>query len=397
MTIEAGRIEVEDLGRRFKLSSTPGRTIKGTLLRRDVATEIDFWALRHVTFHVEPGETFGIIGRNGSGKSTLLKIIARIFGPTEGSCRVGGRVSSLLELGAGFHPEFTAVENIYLASAVYGIPREEVRRDLDEIIGFAEIQDFAHQPIKTFSSGMFMRLGFSIAMHVRPDVLLLDEALAVGDERFVQKCVRRIKDFRAGGGTMLLVTHDPNMVKTMCDRAILLDRGQPIAVGPASNVMSRYHERLQSEQTNALATTSAAATSDALKTVVRVVDAHKKQKDRFEETEPFSVALEIESPRDINNAVIRLAFRDEAGYELGVRFLRDVDFVAGVRQHHELHGVHSPLRDGAFRIEFALLDGKTGAVTNSPIPSAWVSITSHDADHWGPVRIEGSWQNPFHT
>ncbi len=397
MSIEPGRIEVEDLGRRFKLSRSPGRTMKGTLLRRDVATDIDFWALRHVTFSVEPGETFGIIGRNGSGKSTLLKIIARIFGPTEGSCGVGGRVSSLLELGAGFHPEFTAVENVYLAAAVYGIPRDEAKRDLDEIIGFAELEEFAHQPIKTFSSGMFMRLGFSIAMHVRPDILLLDEALAVGDERFVQKCVRRINEFRAGGGTMLLVTHDPSMVKAICDRAILLDRGQPIAVGPASNVMSRYHERLRSDEANPVTTERGPSKSRTLETIVEVIDSNGAPKDRFAESDPISVVLELESPHDIENAIIRLAFRDESGYELGVRFLRDLHLEAGVRQRHELHGVHSPLRDGNFRIDFALLDGETGAVVNSPVPSTWVEVGSHDADSWGPVRIEGFWQSPSHS
>jgi ABC-type polysaccharide/polyol phosphate transport system ATPase subunit len=394
VSIVPGRIEVEDLGRRFKLSSSAGRTIKGTLLRRDVVTEIDFWALRHVTFEVEPGETFGIVGQNGSGKSTLLKIIARIFGPTEGSCRAGGRVSSLLELGAGFHPEFTAVENVYLAAAVYGIPREEAERDLDDIIGFAELQDFAHQPIKTFSSGMFMRLGFSIAMHVRPDILLLDEALAVGDQRFVQKCVRRINEFRDSGGTMLLVTHDPSMVKSMCDRAILLDRGAPIAMGDTSEVMSRYHERIRSAEGRKGAATVSG--SHPLRTSIEVVDADGNPKDRFDESDPVAVVLTIDSDHDIPKAVIRLAFRDESGYELGVCFRRDIDIVAGARQRHELHGIHGALRDGNFRIDFALLDGESGTTLNHPAPSEWVEVDSHDADRWGPIRIEGVWQSPEH-
>ena len=393
MTITPGAIEVEDLGRRFKLSNSPGRTIKGTLLRRDVATEIDFWALRHVTFDVNPGETFGVIGRNGSGKSTLLKIIARIFGPTEGSCRVGGRVSSLLELGAGFHPEFSAIENVYLSAAVYGIPRNEVERDLDDIINFAELEEFAHQPIKTFSSGMFMRLGFSIAMHVRPDILLLDEALAVGDERFVQKCVRRINEFRHDGGTMLLVTHDPSMVKSMCDRALLLDRGEPVAVGPAVEVMGRYHERLRVGEAAEAASSSSRG---GIATAIHIVDDHGAACTRFDESTPFSVALEIEAERDLPNAIVRLAFRDESGYELGVRFLRDLSVVAGQPQRHELHGIHSPLREGVFQVDFALLDGDSGAVINGPVPSERVEISSHDADHWGPVRIEGSWQPPTH-
>lgn len=195
-----GRIEAVDLGRQFRVATGQGRSLKATLLRREAAVLHEFWALRHVNLEIEPGETFGIVGRNGSGKSTFLKMLARIYGPSEGSCRVGGRMSSLLELGAGFHPEFNAVENIFLAGSVYGIPKNELKKDVDEIIAFAELEQFAFQPIKTYSSGMFMRLGFSVAMHVRPDVLLLDEVLAVGDERFIQKCLGRIAQYRREGG-----------------------------------------------------------------------------------------------------------------------------------------------------------------------------------------------------
>ncbi|MBM3886230.1 MAG: ABC transporter ATP-binding protein, partial [Gemmatimonadetes bacterium] len=245
--LERGRIEAVDLGRQFRIMSGSGRSLKATLLRREAPSIHEFWALRHVTLDIEPGEAFGVVGRNGSGKSTFLKMLARIYGPTEGHCAVGGRMSSLIELGAGFHPEFNAIENVFLSGAVYGIPKQELERDLDDIIGFAELDEFAYQPIKTYSSGMFMRLGFSVAMHVRPDVLLLDEVLAVGDERFVQKCLGRIAQFRREGGTMLLVTHDPGTVKRICDRAMLLERGAPIMIDTADEVMSEYHDRLAAQ------------------------------------------------------------------------------------------------------------------------------------------------------
>lgn len=245
--IEPGRIRADDLGRHFSIAAQGGRSLKATLLRRERVKPREFWAVRHVNLDIPPGEAFAFVGRNGSGKSTLLKMLARIFGPSEGSCEVGGRLSSLLELGAGFHPEFSAIENIYLSSAIYGIPRDEVRRDIEGILDFAELEEFKDQPVKTFSSGMFARLGFSVAMHVRPDVLLLDEALSVGDEAFVRKCLARIAEFRAAGGTMILVTHDAETVVQVCERALLLERGTPIIVDDAGAVIHEYHTRLANE------------------------------------------------------------------------------------------------------------------------------------------------------
>src|SRR5438270_12548564 len=178
----------------------------------------ELWALRDVALHVRPGEAFGIVGQNGSGKSTLLKLIAGIFAPTLGELDVGGRVGSLIEIGAGFHPDFTGVENVYLNAAIYGLKRRYVDEHLDEIIGFAELEDFADVPVKTYSTGMYMRLGFSVAMNVRPDVLLLDEVLAVVDEAFQHKCFGKIWDFKRAGGTMVFVSHDPAAVERLCDR-----------------------------------------------------------------------------------------------------------------------------------------------------------------------------------
>ena len=178
-----------------------------------------------------PGESFGIVGQNGSGKSTLLKLIAGIYPPSEGEMQIEGRIGSLLEVGAGFHPDFSGIENVYLNAAVFGIKRDYIDEHLDEIIAFAELEEFADQAVKTYSSGMYLRLGFSVAMHIQPDILLLDEVLAVGDEAFQQKCQGRIWDFKRAGGTIVFVSHDPTSVERLCDRAMLLEKGRVVECG----------------------------------------------------------------------------------------------------------------------------------------------------------------------
>src|SRR5436190_4941375 len=222
--VAAGEIHARGLGRLFKIRLTQSRSLKESILRRDLPQTRELWALKDVDLDVRPGEAFGIVGPNGSGKSTLLKLIAGIFAPTTGELRVGGRVGSLIEIGAGFHPEFTGVENVYLNAAIYGLKRKYIDEHLEEIIDFAELEAFKDVPVRTYSSGMYMRLGFSVAMHVRPDVLLLDEVLAVGDEAFQQKCYGKIWEFKQAGGTILFVSHDQTAVARVCDRALMLER-----------------------------------------------------------------------------------------------------------------------------------------------------------------------------
>ncbi len=200
--------------------------------------------MRDVDLEIAPGEAYGIVGRNGSGKSTLLKLLAGIYAPSEGTIAAGGRVGSLLEVGAGFHPEFTGVENVFLSAAVYGIPRRRVAEALPSIMDFAELEGFADAPVKTYSSGMYTRLGFSVAMHMQPDILLLDEVLAVGDEAFQQKCFARVWEYRRSGGTLVFVSHDPVAVERLCDRAILLEHGRAVAQGTPDEVLREYHRRL---------------------------------------------------------------------------------------------------------------------------------------------------------
>jgi ABC-2 type transport system ATP-binding protein len=246
--ITPGTIRAEGLGRRFEITAGGPRSLKDTLLSRRRPAKTDFWALRDVNLSIEPGHTFGVVGRNGSGKSTLLSLIARIFRPSEGTIEVGGRVGSLLDVGAGFHPEFTGVENVYLSAAVHGLSRDFVSEKLEEIIAFSELEEFAHMPVKTYSSGMFLRLGIAVAFSVKPDILLVDEVLAVGDEAFQQKCYSRIGEFQQAGGTMVFVSHDGHAVLKLCDTVILLEHGRVVESGPPQDVLNTYHLRSLEQQ-----------------------------------------------------------------------------------------------------------------------------------------------------
>ncbi len=203
-------------------------------------TREELWALDDVSFDIEPGEAVGIIGANGSGKSTCLKLMTRILRPTSGRVDVSGRVSGLLELGAGFHPELTGRDNIYLNGSLMGLSRRDVAARFEEIVAFAELERFIDVQVKAYSSGMAMRLGFAIAISVSPDTLLVDEALAVGDQRFQEKCLDRVEEMRADGVTIVFVSHALDMVRSLCDRALWMDTGRLVADGPVNEVVDQY-------------------------------------------------------------------------------------------------------------------------------------------------------------
>jgi ABC-type polysaccharide/polyol phosphate transport system ATPase subunit len=251
--------------RRFRVVHDHSATLKETLIRRSRARYSELWALRDVDLDIAPGESVGIVGRNGSGKSTLLKMLAGILPPQTGVVQAGGSVAAMLELGAGFHPDFTGRENVFMNAAIHGLSNRQVRERFDDIVAFAEIIDFIDMPVRTYSSGMQLRLAFAVAAHVDPDILLLDEVLAVGDEAFQRKCMGRIFDFRRRGGTLVFVSHDPNAVEQVCDRAVLVDGGQIILDGTPQDVMARYH-RLLAETTDGVGARITAPAEDPAKT-----------------------------------------------------------------------------------------------------------------------------------
>lgn len=235
-------IKVDDLWKKFFIYHERHQTLKDTILSMRRARYEELWGLHGVDLEVMKGQTFGIIGENGSGKSTLLKIIAKILQPDKGRVSTNGRISALLELGAGFHPDLTGRENIYLNGAILRLSKKEIDERFDRIVSFAELERFIDTPVKNYSSGMYMRLGFAIAINVDPDILLVDEVLAVGDEAFQKKCLEKIRHFKREGGTILFVTHEVDVVRQICDRAVMLDSGRIVSQGDPKDVVRAYHD-----------------------------------------------------------------------------------------------------------------------------------------------------------
>lgn len=238
-------VVAEGLSKRFRLYHERNQSLKATLMRRRRAVVDEFWALKDVSLEVPQGTTFGIIGANGSGKSTLLKVMAKILRPDEGKMAVRGKVSALLELGAGFHPELSGRENVYLNGSILGISQKELNRRFDDIVDYADLGQFIDQPVKNYSSGMYVRLGFSVAINVDPDVLLVDEVLAVGDEAFQRKCGEKFAELRKTGTTIVLVSHSTVSVHNLCDKVAWLDHGQVKMVDAAARVVDEYTGAVQ--------------------------------------------------------------------------------------------------------------------------------------------------------
>jgi len=272
-------VNVTKIYRRY--SGKQFATLKSALLQRSILRELRpsevFPALNEVSFNVPKGSTYGVIGRYGSGKSTALKLVAGITKPTSGTVRVHGRVSALIELGAGFHPEISGRENVYINGIMLGLSRREVQARFDEIVDFAELREFIDAPVKTYSSGMYMRLGFAVAIHVDPDVLLVDEVLAVGDEGFTHKCLDKFGEFRRRGKTVLLVTHSLGLVERFCDEALWLDAGRAREHGDPRRIIDAYLTAVEQSEEHLLATTTAKAVAAAAAGVAAASDVEKQR------------------------------------------------------------------------------------------------------------------------
>src|SRR5216684_1580355 len=255
-------LRVHSVAKQYRTYARPGDRLKESLTRGRLRRHKEFWALHNISFELDKGDIVGIIGPNGCGKSTLLQIIAGTLEPTHGEVWHEGRISALLELGAGFDPEFTGVENIYMNASLLGLSRRETDVLFPHIERFAEIGPFLSQPVKTYSSGMYVRLAFAIAASVEPDILVVDEALAVGDAVFQHRCLRRIKDLQESGTTVLFVSHDLAAVRALCSRAILLNAGRIVSDGRPTDVLNHYQKIIMARE-RAFEADSAAATGEA--------------------------------------------------------------------------------------------------------------------------------------
>lgn len=242
-------ITVDNVSKRFRIPHEKKTTLFQNIIGiiKGQFDYEEFWVLKDISFEINKGEAFGIIGRNGSGKSTLLKILAKVLYPNSGSVTVNGKVASFLELGIGFQPELTAKDNVYIYASIMGISRKEVDRKYNDIFDFAELRKFESMKLKNFSSGMYMRLAFSTAVHANPDILLIDEVFAVGDETFQKKCVEKINGFREQGKTIVFVSHGLTSVKNLCRRSLLLDNGGIASIGDSDSVISDYLKLLETK------------------------------------------------------------------------------------------------------------------------------------------------------
>jgi ABC-type polysaccharide/polyol phosphate transport system ATPase subunit len=390
-----GKIVVDRVSRRFVVRGSSHRTLKELFVTRGRARGREVWALRDVSFRAEPGEAIGLVGRNGSGKSTLLRIVSRIIRPTTGAIDVGGRVGSLLELGAGFHPDFTGRENVYLNGSIHGLSRARVRELMDEIVAFAELERFIDLPVRTYSSGMYMRLGFAVAAHIHTDVLLLDEVFAVGDEEFQRKCFGKIAQFKQRGGTIVFVSHDALAVERLCDRAVLLRQGEVAFDGATRDAIAAYRSLLAEERSpdELAAGLREWGSGEARIASATLLDADGDERVQFAAGEPLTVRLRIVCDRPVDPPRISLELRDDDGVVLASTLHSTADLgwsrSAGDRElRFELERL--PLADGRFHLRFALVDERGEHLLHTLDEAARFLVFPTGAET-GALLLEGRW------
>ena len=390
--MRAGEVSVDGVSRKFVVRARETHTLKELLVARGRTGAQEVWALRDVSVAIAPGEAVGLIGRNGSGKSTLLRLIAGIIRPTVGRVETGGRIGSLLELGAGFHPDFTGRENVELNGALQGLSRARIRERFDEIVAFAELEDSIDRPVKTYSSGMTMRLGFAIAAFLEADLLLLDEVFAVGDESFQRKCFGVIAAFKERGGTILFVSHDASAVERLCDRAVLLRGGRLAFDGPVHEAITRYRRALAEEDgTTSPNGRGPAGSGEARIATVRLVAADGMPRDRFLAGEPFG--LDVAVTGSVTAPHLHLEVRDASGLLVA----EDTVETAALGWDGDGDGLElrldvpaPPLQFGRFELTLALLgdDGRLLDRLPRPVPL----LVYPDDESRGLVRLEGTWR-----
>ncbi|MEW5819689.1 MAG: ABC transporter ATP-binding protein [Cyanobacteriota bacterium] len=314
-------IQVENLGKKYLITHKTGEvylTMRDAISKnlknlfnktsnKGVDSKEEFWAVRGITFNVNEGDRVGIIGRNGAGKSTILKLISKITAPSEGTIKIKGRVASLLEVGTGFHLELTGKENIYLNGAVLGMGKAEIKRKFDDIVAFAEIENFLDTPVKRYSSGMYIRLAFAIASHLEPEILVVDEVLAVGDLQFQKKCIARMDEVSKEGRTILFVSHNMAIINALCNKGILLEEGKTKFIGPVNNAVEEYISNVSvfAKNTHLIDRIRPKECSLKAKIIeVSIITERGEDQDIIDSTKPFIVRFTIDASADINSAIL---------------------------------------------------------------------------------------------
>lgn len=367
-------IRLENVSKRFSFSEEqPGsflesaisRLTKTKKARKSNPRERNLWAVYGVSFDVLPGQSIGIIGRNGSGKSTLMKLITRILRPNEGRITVRGRVSALLELGAGFHPDLTGRENIYLNASVLGLQRADIERHFDSVLAFSELEEFIDMPVKHYSSGMYMRLGFSVAVHVSPNILIIDEILAVGDQKFQEKCVSRIYEMQQSGVTIVLVSHNVDMMRRLCSHLVWMENGRLMAFGPTEAVLQKYLEFLYSQEPRKaimqMSSFERWGTGDMEITSVRLIDSTGQERTSFKTNEPITVEIAYQAHKPVTEPEFGLAIFHQNGTHITGPNSRLGGLSTGIltgRGIVRYHIERLPLLPGHYRMTAAIHDSR---------------------------------------
>ena len=386
-------IRADHVSKTYRVRRERSRTLKETLLRQYAPAKV-VNALKDVTFSVEPGETFGIVGANGSGKSTLLKLIAGTSHPTTGTIEVRGRVSALLELGAGFHPDFTGRENVFLNASLLGLTRKDTERLLPQIVDFSELGDFFDAPVKTYSSGMYMRLAFSVAAFVDPDVLLIDEILAVGDEYFQRKCYAKLNEFRSKKKTICFVSHDLAAVQRLCQRGLLLDHGVVRVDGDIRRVLDGYNELVEAQEQHALA--GAAPKGDRWgsgEVKIESVTLHSAGDETHvvRSGEPFEIKLRYRS-QDERDAVFGITiYRDDGFSVYGTNTKNDGETVRARREGQVSFRVDRlALLPGRYELDVAVVSPELHAYDYHS--KRYTFRVTGPAGEMGAARLDHRWE-----
>jgi ABC-type polysaccharide/polyol phosphate transport system ATPase subunit len=391
-----GEIRVENASRHFKVYPREARRLKDAIVARGRSRAADVVALRDVSFAVEPGSAIGLVGRNGSGKTTLLRLLSGIIKPTSGHVEVGGRVGSLLELGAGFHPDLSGRENVFLNGSIHGLKRAYVREQLDEIVAFAGLEKFIDLPVRTYSSGMYMRLGFAIAAHIDADVLLLDEVFAVGDEQFQRKCFGKIFEFKQRGGTIVFVSHDAAAVERLCDRAVLLRDGIVGFDGPTHDAIVRYRQLLAGDADPAErgAGLKEWGTGKARIESAELLGADGAERTQFLAGEQLTLRVRVTAVKPLPAPRLSFELRDSSGLLVAgsARSTADLGWEQGTTELGVRFEVDElPLADGRFHLRLGLTDESGEQLYHWLDDAVTFVVYPAGDDERGVVRMEGRW------
>lgn len=387
-------VVVDQVSKRFRLHQNRPQTLKESLTTMERVRTEEFWALRDVSLKVDRGSTFGLIGGNGSGKSSLLRLIAGIYRPTEGTVAAHGRTSPLLELGTGFHPALTGRENIHLNAAMLGLSKRQTAERVGQIIEFSGLKEFVDSPVKFYSSGMYVRLGFAVAVHVDPEILLIDEVVAVGDEEFQLRCFSHLESLRSQGVTTLLVSHDLGMMRDTCDRLLWLDKGQQAAIGDPSEVVKAYLDSVDAETVVESSHDPPTKVSQQLLISVldvEFLDATGKRRAMFKTGDPLLARVAYQASEAVEAPVFALEFCNDGGLLIAAPRAHVHGISSGIG-HAEFFLERIPFRTGTYHVNAAVYNTLTTELYHQRVGEFRLRVAGEpDPGAQGLLDVGGRW------